>query len=268
MIDGMIYIGQTLEERVEDRMGKNGAKYFTSPNIYAAIQKDRPENFQYTTLTFCQGIINANMFEDQYMELYHSKDPEIGYNIKSAGSHGKHHEATKVKISETLKAQMAQMTPEEIAAKAAPISTYWLGKERGPHTDEWKEENSTRMKDWHANNEHPMLGHHHTEEAKAKMSEANIGHKDTPETTAKRSLVRKTKTEKEQAVIAAYQNGDTINAIVKDLNIGQGTIYRILKRNNISLSNNFTRWTGKTHSPETKQKMSESRKAIWTKNSN
>jgi group I intron endonuclease len=261
MINGMIYFGQTWDDVVEGRMGKNGEKYITSPNIYNAIQEHKPENFQYTIMTLCRTQSLANELEDQFIEINHSRDPAIGYNIKGGGSPGKHHESTKVKISNTLKANIAQMTPEEIAKRAEPIAKWWLGKERGPQTEEHRAQVIQTLQPG------SFIGHRHTDEAKAAMSAKNTGRQLDPEMVKARALKRRMPSTKEQDIIIAYQAGKTIEKIEDDFDTGRSSIYRILDRNNIPRSNNFTRWAGKTHSPETKTKMSESRKEIWAKRS-
>ena len=68
--------------------------------------------------------------------------------------------------------------------------------------------------------------------------------------------------EKERAIIQAYQKGINISDIEKEFETGRSSIYRILNRNNIPRSNNFTKWTGKKHSEDTKNKMSEIKKRI------
>jgi transposase len=80
---------------------------------------------------------------------------------------------------------------------------------------------------------------------------------------AKGSEKRRMPLERELSIIQAYQDGKTINEIEDLFETGRSSIYRILDRNDIPRSNNFTRWTGKTHSPETRTKMSVARKTYW-----
>jgi hypothetical protein len=51
------------------------------------------------------------------------------------------------------------------------------------------------MKEWHENNNHPMIGKHHSDEAKAKMSEASKemwkSGKMTEESIRKRGIARR-----------------------------------------------------------------------------
>jgi predicted GIY-YIG superfamily endonuclease len=49
-INGMFYVGQTKQEKLEKRAGKKGEAYANSPKIYAAIQEFGIENFEYKYL--------------------------------------------------------------------------------------------------------------------------------------------------------------------------------------------------------------------------
>jgi len=104
-----------------------------------------------------------------------------------------------------------------------------------PMIEERKEENSSFMKEWHKNNPHPMKGKHHTEETKAKMSQANKGKKLSEEHKKNIGEFHKMKKERESAIVEAYLNGMIVSEIVKKFETGNASIYRILKRNNIEL---------------------------------
>jgi group I intron endonuclease len=265
--NGKIYIGQTWN-KVENRLGDNGVGYSHCTHLYSAILKHGCDKFRYTdVMAICGDQETADYLEDYYIEEYRSRDPKIGYNIKGGGSAGKHSEETKKKISETLKAQAAAWSPEILAQRTEAISTYWLGKERGPHTEEWKEGNSKMMIERHKNTPHPMLGKNHSEEALAKMSEASKeawrSGSYSEESIKKRAAARMMPKEKEQGIIKTYQEGKTIDDICGTFETKSSGVYRVLNRNNIPLDNGRNHWDGKTHSEETRQKMSEKRKQYW-----
>lgn len=242
-------------------MGPTGGGYQNSPRIYEAIRTHGVENFHYElVLAECETQAQADRMEDAFIDQYDALNPEVGYNVKRAGSHGKHHEETKKKISIAL---VGREVSQETRDKLSKIHT---GLKKPPHTEEWKEQNSVFMIGRHQEMGHPMEGKHHTEEAKAKISEASKSdwdQKHTPESIAKGAAKRRMSPERELAIIHAYQNGATINQIEETFDTGRSSIYRILDRNDVPRSNNFTRWTGKTHTPETREKMSEARSIFW-----
>jgi group I intron endonuclease len=261
-VNSKVYIGQTWLT-LNKRMGKNGTNYKNSIYLYSAIQKYGSDKFQYEILAQCSDQKTADYLEDYYINQYDSRNHDIGYNIKEGGSVGKHSEETIDKISKTLKAQAAEWTPEERVKRTEQISCWWEGKERGPHTEEWKDNNSKMMIDRHATMGHPMQGQHHSTEAKSKISQASRGRKISPESAAQGAQKRKMPAEKEKNILQAYQEGMIIDEIEKTFQTKRSSIYRLLERNNIPLLNNFKKWTGRQHSEETKQKMSMARKEYW-----
>lgn len=56
-----------------------------------------------------------------------------------------------------------------------------------------------------------------------------------------------------------------IASICEKCDLHTSAIYRILDRNNVKRINNFSKWEGKEHSKETKEKMSKFRKEYWEK---
>jgi group I intron endonuclease len=258
-INAKIYIGQTWL-LLKRRMGKTGENYNNSPYLYNAIKKYGVDQFEYEVLETCTDQDAADILEDKYINLYDSRNLAIGYNLKGGGSHGLHSEETKAKIAKT----MTEKVWSEEALEGRKIGgRLWAGKERGPHNEEWKENNSNQMIAWHAKNPHPMEGQHHTPEAKVKIGEASKGRKRSPEAIAQGAAKRKIKPEREKAIVKAYTDGKTIKEINASFQTGNASVYRILKRNNIELLNNFSKWEGKTHTEETKLKQSEARTTYW-----
>ena len=109
-----------------------------------------------------------------------------------------------------------------------------------------------------------MQGKHHTEEAKAKISASSKGRKRDPEAVKRGAEKRKMPKEREQAIVQAYINKENISNIAKQFNTSSSSIYRILDRNNIQRLNNFTKWIDRPHTLETREKMSETAKEIWS----
>lgn len=261
-VNGKIYVGQTWLP-LHIRMGKDGSKYKNSLYLFSAIQKYGVDKFQYEILVECRDQESADSLEEHFINKYDSRNSQIGYNLKEGGSSGRHSDETRKKISETLKAQATAWSSEELAKRVASIVGWWVGKERGPQTEEKKKRTTIFMKGWHTNNQHPMLGKHHSEESLRKISEASKGHPVSEEHRKSISEAHKMDVGREAAILQAYQDGKTIANIEFNFHTSRSSIYRILKRNNISCERDHKNWTGKEHSEETKQKMVEARRKYW-----
>jgi group I intron endonuclease len=230
-----IYVGQTTEPQLKDRMGRKGNKYSNSPYLFNAINKYGYLNFEYTVLAYCNSKEIADAVEDDYIVKFDSRNPNIGYNLKEGGSHGKHSEETKKKISETLIRIRASWTEERRQKQNSYIMGWWKEKKRGPHTKEWKDNNSKMMQKRHLNQGHPMQGKHHSEEARAKISEANKGPMSQDELARRAATSAKHKEVKEK-VIVAYQNNEDIDIICEQYGITRINYFKIInkyKKNNM-----------------------------------
>jgi group I intron endonuclease len=258
-VNGKVYVGQTWLS-FEERMQKDGAGYKNSMYLYGALQKYGIENFEYSVLSKSLTQEEADKLEKFYIEKYNSLDHDVGYNLKEGGSAGKHSEETKIKIGKGSKNRIR--TNEEMNF-IINLGKQWRDKKREPHTSNFKDEISQKMTEWHANNPHPMQGQHHTEEAKLKISEANIGKIRSRASVEAGAQKRRMDPEREQAILKAYQEGKNISEIEIEFDTGRSSIYRLIKRKNIQLLNNFSKWEGKAHSEETKNKMSNSATKIW-----
>lgn len=229
-INKKIYVGQTWSENVEDRMGREGRGYSNSPYIFNAINKYGAENFTYQILTTCEDQETADILEDEYINLYDSRNHDIGYNIKQGGSAGKHSEETKRKISENVpRYWLGKHLSEESKKKISEKNT---GRK---HTEEWKKQTSEFIKNRHKENGHPMEGKHHTEEAKKKISQSSTGRKHDPEMVKRRAEKLKMDPIREAGIAEAYKNGCTVSEIQEMFEARTSAIYRVLYRNDIPL---------------------------------
>ena len=95
-INDKIYIGMTGQS--PEQRWQKGKHYKTCPYFYNAIEKYGWDNFEHiifmNNLTFSQ----AEKIEHKLILLFNAQNSNIGYNIKSGGSHGKHAAETKEKI--------------------------------------------------------------------------------------------------------------------------------------------------------------------------
>ena len=260
-LNNKIYIGQTWAERLEDRMGKDGGQYKNSTYIYNAIKKYGAENFSYDLLAEVYSQNEADLLEDGYIVEYNSRNNRIGYNLRSGGSCGKHSEETKEKIRQAI---LNKVWSEEALRGRATGGAQWKGKKRGPQTQEQRNNNSRMMIERHQKDGHPMLGKHHTEDVKKKISETCKTIVFTEERNKKISEALKMSAEKEKEILDAYLSGVRIKDICAKLNIGSSSIYRVLTRNNIDRNRPRDNWSGAKHSNQTKDKMAIARKKYWS----
>jgi group I intron endonuclease len=111
-IDGKRYVGCTSKS-VEERAGSNMAYYRNSVRFYAAIKEHGCDNFEYEILADDLTAEEATDLEAYYIEAFHTRDPEKGYNVFKGGYHTYTAEEALVraqKIATTIQAQ--RNTPE------------------------------------------------------------------------------------------------------------------------------------------------------------
>lgn len=246
-INGKIYIGQTWADNVEDRMGKDGSFYKNSPYLYSAIQKYGSQNFKYEILFQSVNQQEIDEIETYYIGFLRSQDNKVGYNLRDGGYGGKHSDETKDKISKEL---TGRILPEETLLK---MSESMKGKNTNPRTEEFKQAVSEKMKEWHENNDHPLLGISRTEEQKKAQSEKMSGRKHDPEVVKRRSQTKKENAaftdEEEQLVIKLYLEEDySFEKLSKHFKVNNRKIYRVFKKHNIqskksnSKKSNAVKW--------------------------
>lgn len=97
--NGKLYIGQTSENDINRRFGKNGSYYHNSRYFYNAIQKHGWENFEHILLVDNINLEMANILEEELIKKYKTNNCKYGYNLKSGGKNSNHSEITKQKIS-------------------------------------------------------------------------------------------------------------------------------------------------------------------------
>jgi len=156
--DARIYVGQTTQ-KFEAR--KSSHIYQSKkPEYYfhRALAKYGAHLFIWKIEKECETKEELNQAEEFYMNYYNSRDPECGFNIKEAGSRGKHTEETKKKIS---------------AIK--------IGKKMSPLSEQHKKKISERT----IGSNNPFYGKKHSEETKMKLRMINTGKIKSEETKAK-----------------------------------------------------------------------------------
>ena len=141
-INGKQYIGQTKCEDVETRWRyhKKMSNVSIGRHLLAAYQKYGIDNFKFQIV--CITFDNAcDALEEHYIQKFNTLAPN-GYNLKHGGKVSKHHEETKVLISNRLKEIMTDERRNQIIEQ--------FKKYRATHkivyTDEQKKVISERQK--------------------------------------------------------------------------------------------------------------------------
>jgi group I intron endonuclease len=95
LINGKLYIGQTWQA-----LSRRFSQHCTGTaciKLRRAIEKYGRDNFQIEPLTIVHSQENADYWEDYFIKQFDAI--VTGYNIKEGGSHGKHTEETRRKMS-------------------------------------------------------------------------------------------------------------------------------------------------------------------------
>lgn len=143
-INNKKYVGQT--NNIANRWKNNGNDYQKNTYFFHAIQKYGWDNFQHIVLKENLTKEKADEYEQYYINFYHSRYNENGYNIREGGSHGALAERTKKILSEQAKAKGK-----------------WVGNNNPRHLDPLYGERNG------------MFGKHHTQQTKEKISTALKG---------------------------------------------------------------------------------------------
>ena len=125
------------------RKNKNGKGYKGNKHFWNAINKYGWDNFEHIVLFEGLTEEEAKLMEKCYVALYDTTNQDKGYNMTNGGE----------------------------------------GVNGYKHTEEWKQENSKRMKGRYKGEKHPQFGTHHTEEWKQEHSKKMSG-KNNPRATS------------------------------------------------------------------------------------
>ena len=101
LINHKRYIGQTCLS-LSQRAGKQGIKYKNCDYFYKAILKYGWNNFSSSILASNLTLDEANKKEQYFIDLYKTQNPDLGYNLRNAGSNGALNLETKEKISQSI----------------------------------------------------------------------------------------------------------------------------------------------------------------------
>lgn len=125
-INKKIYIGIT-SRKPEERWGKNGENYYSSPHFMSAIKKFGWENFEHEILFENLTEEEACDKEIEMIKKFNSNDPLYGYNCTTGGEMFKMNEIAREKKSLAMKGNKNGCTPCT-KEKAKKISEALKGK--------------------------------------------------------------------------------------------------------------------------------------------
>ena len=169
------YIGQTIEDNVENRWGKNGNGYAPQKEkeptkFYNAIKKYGWDNFHHEIIgvveaeTKEQLVLDLDEWEKYYIWLYDSF--YNGYNLTTGGNSGRiYDEEVKRKMSESHKGKPRKPFSEEHKRRIGE------GRKGKPVSEEAKRKMSEAKKGKPSSRK-GKPGKPHSEETKQKMSES------------------------------------------------------------------------------------------------
>ena len=96
LINGKIYIGQTIQSLNQRRWGRNTeSKTNATSNLNKSIRKYGKDKFEWRIIRICDDIKSLNAFEQYYILYYDSMDS--GYNMTSGGKNYKYSDELKQK---------------------------------------------------------------------------------------------------------------------------------------------------------------------------
>lgn len=174
------YIGQTTNKKgVRGSMTLDSIKnrYWSNPHFIRSVKLYRIENFERLVIDSAKNQEELDKKEIFYIEKYKTLDYNLGYNIQEGGSHGKHSEKTKRKMSKVRR----NKTWEEI-----------FGKEKAKTMKEEMSENTKKM--WEDEEHRKKM----SEIRKGKSYEELYGEEKGQELRKKRSETKKGKTWEER----------------------------------------------------------------------
>lgn len=116
LVNEKVYIGQTWTS-LKLRWNA-GSGYRHSKHVYNAIKKYGKDKFYYEFLTIAHTQEIADYWENYFIDEYDATNREMGYNIKRAGSRGKHSKETKMEISKKGKGRVTSNKTKKLLSIA------------------------------------------------------------------------------------------------------------------------------------------------------
>lgn len=127
-VNGKVYIGQT-SKTLEERALANGRNYRECRRFYDAIQEYSWSAFVPSVIEVVDTAEEANIKEQYYIAIYHSTDPECGYNIAPGGLSHEMADESRAIISKKAKERYKDPTANPMYGKKHSEKSLQLQRE-------------------------------------------------------------------------------------------------------------------------------------------
>jgi len=249
IIDGRVYIGQTVNPGRRWSDHKWLAKQKHEQYIHRAMSKYGVENFEYEVIATCLTSEDANETEKLLIRQYNSRDKEFGYNVAPGGE-----TPWNLGLPKELNPLTGIPRSEETKKK---ISEGNIGKTMPPCSDERKKKMSDMYKgrkldeDWKNKIGQSNSGKFRSDETKEKISKSNTGKIVSDETKEKMSESHIGMKKSEDTKIKMSENSGKLNRnlvelIIYDYYSGEYTQVQLAEKYNITKYNINCIVNGKT----------------------
>lgn len=158
---GKVYVGITSKDPIR-RFGCKGQGYKNNKHFWSAIEKYGWDSFGHEIVETDLAHETACKLEKEIIMSEKSYDPRYGYNIALGGQGHLMTDATKEKLSKSLKKYCS--SPEIKKAMSERSKKMWEDEE---------------FHQAHIKENHPMYGHHHSQDARNRISQARTGRPTT-----------------------------------------------------------------------------------------
>ena len=169
------YVGQTIRN-IDERFKEHQKEYSGCPAFAAAIKKHGWENFIIDYYECPDDELDKH--ETWLIRLMGTLAPG-GYNLKEGGSHGKHSEESKKKLSDSNTGKIrTEETKKKISEAQIGEKNHQYGKIGKLHHNYGKtlsEETKKKLSEAKLGEKHHMHGKQLSKETKNRMSESKIG---------------------------------------------------------------------------------------------
>lgn len=236
LVNGKVYIGQTVNFKIRKRHHLNALRTNRHPNDF--LQKSfnihKEENFEIAILELTENLDEKEVY---WINSYNSTDYKFGYNFLTGGSSFKMNSYTKKRISTGIK-RFYKNNPsarEVVSKRVSGENNPFHGKKHTKESIEkiiqnrsWyrhSEETKRKMSEQKKGEKHPHYGKTFSDEWRSNLSKAHLGQKAANKKEFSEAEI--------QRIIFLYKEGKTYPQIASELGVSATPIKRVLKERGI-----------------------------------